>query len=147
SGHFDRGYLRSPAIAAMWRAGVKLHSRAYRSADGLFGKEHFQIRLKDGLLICPAGNVGLISVKSNKAYFRPADCRTCPLKASCTTTDRRTVQIHENEKMLMHFRKSQATRAGRRNYRERTVVEHRLGRIDAIQGSKARYKGTRKNEL
>lgn len=36
---------------------------------------------------------------------------------------------------------------GRLEYRERTVVEHRLARIDALQGPKARYNGVRKNEL
>ena len=56
-------------------------------------------------------------------------------------------QIHENEDMLAHFRDEQASRKGRLQYRERTVVEHRLGRVEAIQGPKAHYKGTRKNEL
>ena len=32
-------------------------------------------------------------------------------------------------------------------YRARTVVEHKLARIDAVQGDHARYKGVRKNEL
>jgi hypothetical protein len=27
------------------------------------------------------------------------------------------------------------------------VVEHKLARVDAIQGQRARYKGVRKNEL
>lgn len=38
-------------------------------------------------------------------------------------------------------------RRGPRAYRERTVVEHRRARIDGVQGTKARYKGTRKNEF
>ncbi len=49
--------------------------------------------------------------------------------------------------MLMHFRERQNSREGRLDYRKRTAVEHRLARVDALQGSKARYKGKRKNEL
>ena len=147
SAHFDRGYLRAPEIAELWRAGVELHSRAYASRDGLFGKEHFKILLDDGLLICPAGKLGIVSAKTKKAYFEEADCGPCPLKSSCTRSRRRVVQLHENEDMLMHFRRQQGSRKGRLAYRERTGVEHRLGRIEAIQGEKARYKGARKNEL
>lgn len=147
SAHFDRGYLRAPEVAALWRDGIELHSRAYRSADnGLFGKERFNLCLADGVVICPAGNLAVIT-KGNKAYFREADCKRCPLKAACTTARRRAVTIHENEDMLLHFREAQTSRKGRLAYRERTTVEHRLGRIDAIQGPKARYKGVRKNEL
>ena len=36
---------------------------------------------------------------------------------------------------------------GRASLRHRTTVEHSLARIEQIQGSKARYKGTRKNTL
>lgn len=36
---------------------------------------------------------------------------------------------------------------GRAAYRERTVVEHRLARVDVVQGKRARYEGVRKNEI
>jgi hypothetical protein len=145
---FDRGYLRAPEVAELWKAGVELRSRTYGSADiGVLGKEHFKLLLDDGLAICPAGKIGLISPKTNIAYFNEADCGKCSLKSQCTRRKRRTVHIHENERMLLEIRSTMATRKGRLAYRERTVVEHRLGRIDAIQGSKARYKGVRKNEL
>lgn len=145
---FDRGYLRAPEVAELWKAGVELRTRTYGSADiGIFGKEHFELLLDDGLVICPAGKFGQISPKSNIAYFAEAECRRCPLKSQCTRAKRRLVHIHENERMLLEIRAKMATKEGRLAYRERTVVEHRLGRIDAIQGSKARYKGVRKNEL
>ena len=145
--YFDRGYLRAPEIAQMWRKGVELYSRAYRSADiGLFGKELFKINLEAGTVTCPAGNVAQIE-PADIASFDPSDCRCCPLRKNCTSSQQRTVAIHRNEDMLMHFRQLQQSPHGRLRYRQRTEVEHRLGRIDAIQGSKARYKGTRKNEL
>jgi hypothetical protein len=144
----DRGYLPAPEVAELWRSGVELRSRAFRTGvDGLFGKELFKLQLKDGIAICPAGNLALISVKTNIAWFRESDCQKCPLKAQCTTSRQRAVRLHENEAMLMDLRAQQATRAGRLAYRERTAVEHRLARIDAVQGSKAIYKGVRKNEF
>lgn len=144
---FDRGYLRAPEIAALWHNGTELHSRAFRSADnGRFGKELFKLDLEQGIVRCPAGNEALIE-PNNMASFDEADCKRCPLKKSCTTSRRRRVQIHKDEDMLMHFREMQKTPQGRLQYRERTQVEHRLGRINAIQGAKARYKGARKNEL
>lgn len=144
----DRGYLPAPEIASLWRAGVELRSRAFRTgAGGFFGKEHFTLLLGDGVAICPAGNFARISAKTNVAWFRKNDCQKCPLKALCTTSHHRAVRLHENEAMLIDLREQQATKAGRRAYRERTVVEHCLARIDAIQGPKARYKGVRKNEL
>lgn len=145
---FDRGYLRAPEVAELWKAGVELRSRTYGSADiGIFGKEHFELLLDDRLVICPDGKFGPISQKTNIAYFAAADCGKCSLKSQCTKAERRVVHIHENERMLMGLRAQMATQKGRLAYRERTVVEHRLGRIDAIQGSRARYKGVRKNEL
>lgn len=148
SAHFDRGYLRAPEVAQMWHAGIELHSRAYatdRAAQ--FGKEHFHILLEDRAVVCPMGKLALISEHTNIARFDQRDCARCPLKKDCTQSASRTVHVHENEAMHMEFRNKLATRDGRLRYRERTVVEHRLGRIEAIQGSKARYKGARKNEL
>lgn len=49
--------------------------------------------------------------------------------------------------MLLELRRAQQSPSGRAEYRARTSVEHRLARIDAVQGDSARYKGTRKNEL
>jgi hypothetical protein len=144
----DRGYLPAPEIAELWRSGIELRSRAFRTGiDGFFGKELFKLQPKDGIAICPAGNLALISVKTNTAWFRESDCQKCLLKDQCTSSRQRAVRLHENEPMLMELRAQQATPSGRRAYRERTAVEHRLARIDAIQGSKARYKGARKNEL
>jgi transposase len=36
---------------------------------------------------------------------------------------------------------------GRARLRDRTTVEHSLAKVGQIQGTKARYKGTRKNTL
>jgi hypothetical protein len=143
----DRGYLAAPEIAKMHSEGVEIHSRAWRgSKDGVFGKEHFQICLNAGVVACPAGKTANIG-KSGCASFREDDCSRCPLKVHCTDGRRRSLRIHENEGMLIELRAKQATKEGRAAYRERVEVEHRLARVDAIQGERARFKGVRKNEM
>lgn len=148
SAHFDRGYLRAPEVVELWRSGVELHSRAYRPTNlGFFTKDDFKLCLDNGAVVCPAGKIALIPPKSLQARFDERDCKTCPLKTQCTPSATRTIRVHEDEAMLEYFKATQQTRKGRLAYRERTAVEHRLGRIEAIQGGKARYKGARKNEL
>lgn len=144
----DRGYLPSPAVHALHRAGVTVRSRAWRTTreDGLFSKEDFRIDLRRKLVTCPAGKTTKIPV-SGRCSFAVADCGKCRLKPKCTTFVQRSVRVHAIEDLLLQLRKNARTRAGRAELRERTVVEHRLARIGAIQGIKARYRGTRKNEL
>jgi hypothetical protein len=147
SAHFDRGYLPSPDLADMWRNGVAVHSRAWGATKpGIYDKSHFRILVDAGKVTCPAGKTTHIT-PSGFAGFDASDCNKCRLKPQCTTASRRTIHIHENEKLLVELRAAQSTRAGRLAYRERTAVEHRLARVDAVQGPKARYKGARKNEL
>lgn len=147
SAHFDRGYLPSPVLAEMWRDGVAIHSRAWgTTVPGIFGKSHFKILVDAGTVTCPAGKTTHIT-PSGFAGFDESDCSKCRLKPKCTRADRRSIRVHENEKLLIELRAAQATRSGRKAYRDRTTVEHRLARVDAVQGPKARYKGARKNEL
>jgi hypothetical protein len=145
---FDRGYLAAnDDIAALRNDGVAIHSRARRgSTPHLFDKEHFQICLGARVVACPAGKVANIG-RSGCVTFREDDCRRCPLKPQCTTGKRRGLHIHESEALLMELRAAQRNPAGRTAYRERVAVEHRLARVDDIQGKRARYKGVRKNEL
>jgi len=147
SAHFDRGYLASPEIATLWRDGVAIHSRAWGSTKpGTFSKEHFQIFLDVGVVVCPAGEMARITPSRNVAFEETA-CRRCALRSHCTTGKRRTMRLHENEELLLQLRAALARPEGRAAYRERTRVEHSLARLDAVQSGKARYKGVRKNEL
>src|SRR5262245_21526968 len=74
-------------------------------------------------------------------------CRRCQLKPYCTNAASRSIQLHPQEALLIELRRQQASSKGRAELRQRVVIEHRLARLDAIQGPKARYKGARKNEL
>lgn len=145
--YFDRGYLPAPEVAALLTEGAQIHSRSWHSSNrGYFVKEDFHIDLDAGSVVCPAGATAPIT-PSGAAYFTTKDCARCRMKRSCTPAARRSVRIHPQEEMLIGLRESLSTRTGRENYRSRVEVEHRLARVEAIQGPKARYKGARKNEM
>ena len=55
--------------------------------------------------------------------------------------------MHPQEALLQTLRAAQQRPDGRVQLRARTTVEHSLARVQLIQGSKARYKGLRKNTL
>ena len=143
----DRGYLASPAIAQLYKHGVVINSRAWNTAnDGMFKKEDFAIDLKKRTVRCPNGVTTSIP-SSNQAFFSQHDCGACPIKSKCTASRRRSLTIHKNEGLLIQLRRSRRTPQGRGELRKRVIVEHTLARIGAIQGTKARYRGVRKNEL
>jgi hypothetical protein len=145
--HFDRGYLASAEIEALRSQGIALHSRPWATKrNGLFGKDQFLISLSAGVVACPAGQVTDIT-ESGAAVFPEATCGACSLKSSCTRGKRKMLKLHRNEDLLIELRAAQASTEGRAEYRNRTDVEHRLARVKAIHGPKARYKGIRKNEL
>ena len=91
----------------------------------------------------------MIAVGATTIHFPAAVCQACVLRATCTTATRsgRSVAIHPQEAFLQSLRAAQRLPDGRAHLRQRTSIEHSLARIDRIQGSKARYKGTRKNTL
>lgn len=143
----DRGYLASDIVAKLHDDGVRINSKPWVPTNkGLFTKLDFDIDMKRRLVTCPSGKTAH-AVESGKATFAVEDCQRCKLRASCTTSDRRSVALHPNEAMLIQLRRRKATPQGRGELRERVVVEHRLARVSAVQGNKARYSGARKNEL
>lgn len=143
----DRGYLASPAVIRLHRDGVVINSRAWASTNhGLFTKEDFVIDLEARSVTCPAGQHAPIT-RGMQSFFDEKKCSRCPLQRQCTTSNKRSLSIHEAEDLLIQLRARRRTMQGRRELRKRVVVEHRLARLGAIQGDRARYRGLRKNEL
>jgi len=143
----DRGYLASPAVAVLHRAGVTIHSRAWNTTNhGLFTKNDFHIQLRRKRVICPNGASAPIT-NTRQVVFDAKDCGRCVLKSRCTNSSKRSLTIHPLEDLLITLRADAKTGPGREQLRRRTVVEHRLARVGAIQGNRARYRGRRKNEL
>jgi len=143
----DRGYLASPAVEELYKQGAVIHSRPWSASNiGFFPKDVFKIDVRRGRVTCPNGKTAT-ATSSGKAAFEPEDCRRCKLKSACTNSTHRSIQLHPMEDLLIKLRRGSNSRHGRSELRRRVEVEHRLARIGAIQGTKARYFGARKNEL
>src|SRR6185295_5094511 len=109
----DRGYLSSPAVDALHRDGVIIHSRPWATPNkGLFTKRDFRIDVRRGRVTCPNGKTALTGA-DGKACFAVADCSRCRLKPRCTKTTNRSVSLHPMEGLLVQLRRRNATRPGR----------------------------------
>jgi hypothetical protein len=144
----DRGYLSSPIVPAVLKAGGAVICRPWGLAHGeLFSKQDFKLNLRDKTLTCPLGHTESFRL-GTVVEFPAAQCDRCPVRAQCTTAAPgrgRTVSISADEPLQHRLRKRAATRAGRAQLRQRVAVEHRLAHLGARQGRRARYKGVRKN--
>lgn len=143
--HIDRGYLAAEAIEQRRAAGMRVHCKAFPLRNrGRFTKADFKLDFDAQRIICPAGASARL-IPGTVARFAQAACQTCPLRAQCTTSSRRSVAIHPHEPFLVELRAKQRTPDGRANLRKRIPVEHGLAHIGATQGKRARYIGVRKN--
>jgi nucleotide-binding universal stress UspA family protein len=144
----DRGYLNSPVVPAVLKAGGAVICRPWGLAQGeMFSKQDFHFNLRAKTLTCPGGHTETFRL-GTVVEFPATECDRCPLRAQCTTAalgHGRTVSIAEDEPFQHHLRQRAATRAGRAQLRQRVEVEHRLAHLGARQGRRARYKGVRKN--
>ncbi len=148
---FDRGFLASPVIEDLRQRGVHVRCKPWRARNGKrFPKSKFTLDLTAGTATCPADNT--VDIRTSKSGARKASwgrsCRDCHLRSKCTKAQRgRSVAVHPQEEFHQELRAEQATAEGRAALRERVVVEHALARLQLLQGSRARYKGTRKNTM
>jgi Transposase DDE domain/Transposase domain (DUF772) len=147
----DRGYLASPVVETLRRQGVAIVAKPWASRNGgRFTKQDFQIDLPRGKITCPAGEHAKVGALGSVVRFPASVCAPCELRPRCTTASPqrgRSLAIHEQEDLLIQLRALKKTSAGRAALRKRVAVEHSLARMRAIQGIRARYKGTRKNTL
>jgi len=145
----DRGYLASPEIPVLHARGVTLHAKPWTARNGeRFPKHAFTIRLADGLVECPAHQTAPIVAGRATVQFPAETCRACPVRDACTTAaEGRSISLHPQEALLQELRAKMHTPEGRADLRHRTTVEHALARLAQTQGTKARYKGARKNTL
>lgn len=145
----DRGYLASTSVIQLHEAGKEVTCKPWPCRNrGLYTKEDFDVRLEQGIVVCPAKVEAKIPGNSGTAKFPSLTCRECTQRNHCTTATSgagRSVSIHPQEAMLIDLRARKRTPEGRAELRRRTEVEHSLARVSAVQGNRARYKGVRKN--
>lgn len=148
--YIDRGYLGSPTVDALERAGTAIVCKAFPVPNGgRYTKADFCIDLDAATATCPQGVVVPLR-RGNQAAFPAVRCDRCVVRAACTTTrlgTGRTVQLHAQEALHQRLRARQRSPQGRTQLRERTGVEHRLAHVGRSQGRRARYRGLRNNLL
>lgn len=145
----DRGYLSAAPVVALHDRGVEVISKPPNQPNGeRFGKSEFAVDFESKVATCPAGKTSPIPT-SGLVQFHAPTCHTCSLRERCITAANkrgRQVRLHAQEPWYRQMSAELATPEGRATRRERTVVEHDLARIGAIQGTKARYRGLEKNQ-
>ena len=145
----DRGYLSAEPVVALHDKGIEVISKPPQQSNGeRFTKAAFAVDFESKVVTCPSGHSAPIP-PMGLVQFPPPTCHTCPLRETCITATNkrgRQVRLHPQERWYRQMSAELATPAGRQKRRERTVVEHDLARIGAIQGTRARYRGTTKNQ-
>ena len=120
---------------------------------GRFAKTEFEVDLEAEAISCPAGKVAPLSPPDRKgqrtAHFRISNCRPCPLRARCTSAEKRNVTLSEHEDLLQAARLALDDEATREHLRRtRPRVERLLGLLAHRYGArKSRYLGRRKAEM
>lgn len=147
----DCSYGTRPAVQAADQAGVRLRSRMPRGSQQRFPARDFQVSDDLRSARCPAGH------SSQKAYragvrgwihkWSKDHCQACPLKAQCTTADRRSLSVSED----FHDRRRREQEAwspeGRLALRSRVAVEHAIARLKARGAGNARYFSAAKTQF
>ena len=139
----DRGYFKGEEILACEQTGVTVTlpkpQTSGAKSDGRFGKQDFVYRPTDDVYICPAGEKlkYYFSAEENgqrmRRYWTNA-CRTCSIKAQCTTGPQRRITRWEHEHVVEAVQKRldhnpQAMRV------RRETVEHPFATLKMRMGA------------
>jgi transposase len=124
------------------------------------GKDDFEIDLEHDRVICPEGHAttqwrwvwyrrgrGQPKERTKRFAFPKELCRACPRYAECVSAKRRRgrfVQLHPDEARLQAARAFERTEYFREQYRQRVIVEHRIGRLVQLGIRQSRYFGRSK---
>jgi hypothetical protein len=146
--HADRGYLPSDAIHHRREAGLKFVSKPPTPPrSDRFTKYDFGVDFEARTATCPGGQSTHIT-DGNYARFPRESCAECPLGSQCLPKSGiRQLSLHPNEQFFREMAAELDTSTGRALRRHRTVVEHTLAHVGAIQGNRARYLGKDKNQF
>ena len=133
---------------------VKPHSKRAIS------KDDFEIDVVNDRVRCPMGHEtthwtwawvrpgeGKAKVRVKRFGFPKELCRACPRYAECVTDKRRRgrfITLHHDEARLQAARAFERTEYFHEQYRQRVVVEHRIGRLVQLGVRQSRYFGSDK---
>jgi transposase len=124
------------------------------TAGRVLGKERFEIDLRAATVRCPAGHVQPIPASTDRkgqrsVQFPRSLCGPCPLRPSCTTSERRKLTLARREDLLLPARLALEDPATREHLRRsRPRIERPLGLLAHRYGArKSRYFGKRNATL
>lgn len=147
----DGAYGSGDALAALAEAGhhpaIKPYPGGGVGVPGRYGRDDFVVDETAGTATCPGGHT--VTISPGRAASFGARCRTCPLRARCTTrAEGRTLRLHPHDGLLVESRR--AWRAGdfAADYRQfRPMVERSLAWLVARGHRRVRYRGVTRNQL
>ena len=139
----DRGYFKGEEIKACDDAGITVTlpkpQTSGAKSEGRFGKQDFVYRPTEDVYRCPAGETLTFRYASeengqNLRRYWTSACRTCPIKAQCTTGPERRITRWEHEHVVEAVQKRldhnpQAMRV------RRETVEHPFGTLKMRMGA------------
>ncbi len=144
----DSAYGTAEARTALVDAGhiAVIKPIPLRSAvEGGFTRDDFDVDEAAGQVTCPGGHTVSITTAHNAVFG--VRCRSCPLRARCTTASRgRTMKLHQHDSALFAARRNAETAEFQTTYRQhRPMVERSIAWI--VRGNrKLRYRGVAKND-
>ena len=149
----DGGFYKSEDIKACQEMGMEPHLAAVKNSPseraGLYGKSDFSYDPANNVYVCPAGKqlhfCGRTKDKERTlfAYYNPAACANCALKAFCTKADFRTVTRWEHEASLERMQAAVAAHPEKLAKRK-TLVEHPWGTLKHILAGGFLVRGLKK---
>lgn len=141
---YGSGHARAELAAAGHHAVIKPIALS-AAVPGGFTVDDFTVDEDAGTVTCPSGATRRITA-SRQVVFGAA-CRTCPLRAQCTTSRTgRTVRLHDHDALLRAARRQAQTPEFQAVYRQhRPMVERSIAWL--TRGNrKVRYRGVAKND-
>jgi transposase len=139
----DRGYYEGDEIKSCEEAGITVMlpkpQTSSAKAEGRFGKQDFVYVAAEDVYLCPAGErltyrfAGVEDGKTIRRYWTGA-CKSCALKARCTTGPERRISRWEHEAVLEKVQSRLDSNPGAMGVRRQTA-EHPFGTIKCWMGA------------
>jgi transposase len=139
----DRGYYEGKEIKSCEEAGITVAlpkpQTSSAKAEGRFGKQDFVYVAAEDVYRCPAGErltyrfAGVEDGKTIRRYWTSA-CKSCALKARCTTGAERRISRWEHEAVLEKVQSRLDSNPGAMGVRRQTA-EHPFGTIKCWMGA------------
>ena len=139
----DRGYFKGEEILACEEAGITVTlpkpQTSGAKSKGRFGKQDFVYLPSEDAYHCPAGEklkyyfTAEESGQQMRRYWTNA-CRTCPIKAQCTTAEQRRITRWEHEHVVEAVQERLDKNPDAMRVR-RSTVEHPFGTLKMRMGA------------